>query len=268
MILSFWKDVFFDSEDFITQFINHFGIENCFVYEINHEMVAMAFALPVTLSSNSKFKTYSLQYMYACATHPNYRRQGIMEKLLAAVYDKACHENIDGLFLHAANQHVANYYRKLGFQDFFYQKCATFNRKERNVFSSLNRVGEASCAKNAMKCIAPQKYYNKRLQKLNDYCFINWNEDFFTFLSQNGTHFCEHEDTIFSYRFNENKIIIDECLGNATELQIANLLFEYIPDIKTVEICSMGNESCYGQIKWNKSIPINIRNAYFAFALE
>jgi predicted acetyltransferase len=260
-IQSLWKEVFFDSEDYINRFIVHFGIENCYVCEINREIAAMAFALPTTLSHfltfNFKFSTLNLKYIYACATHPNYRRQGVMEKLLATIYDAACNENIAGVFLHAADENLANYYRKLGFQDFFYQKCLKFNCK-----------GREESTKNAMKFLTPDEYYNKRIQKLEKQCYANWTEDFFRFLNETGVHFCKYENAIFSFRTEDRKLIIDELLSNMPEQQIANLLFEHFPDCDCIEIRTIGNENCCGQMKWNQSININVSNGYFAFAME
>ncbi|MCL1850805.1 MAG: GNAT family N-acetyltransferase [Bacteroidetes bacterium] len=260
-IQSLWKEVFFDSEDYINRFIVHFGIENCYVCEINRKIAAMAFALPTTLSHfltfNFKFSTLNLKYIYACATHPNYRRQGVMEKLLATIYDISCNENIAGVFLHAADENLANYYRKLGFQDFFYRNSSTFNRK-----------GREEGTKHTMKFLTPDEYSNKRIQKLEKQYFANWNEDFFRFLNETGVQFCEYENTIFSFRTEDSKLIVDELLSNTPEQQIANLLFEQFPDCESIDIRTTGNENCCGQMKWNQFINTDIRSGYFAFALE
>ena len=58
-IKTLWKIVFLDSDEFVSCFFAHFGYNGCFVCEINSEIVAMAFALPTTLSYGSKFKVQS-----------------------------------------------------------------------------------------------------------------------------------------------------------------------------------------------------------------
>ena len=203
--------------------------------------------------------------MYACATHPNYRKQGIMKKLLDTIYEEACKEEVAGIFLHAADENLSNYYRKLGFQDFFYQNCTTFNRTSAGSVSYKERE---KGAKNTITFLTPEEYYHKRLQKLEKYCFINWNEDFFKFLHQTGTQFCAYENDIFAFRPEDKRLIVEEWLSVNLDAQIANSLFEYFTDFKSIEICTIGNESCFGQIKWCKFVDKNLLNGYFAFALE
>ena len=284
-IKSLWKSVFPDSNDFVNRFITHFGIERCYVCEIDEVIVSMAFSLPTALKfkvqrlkdlevqpiNNSPLKSQischtsqisnlkSLLYIYACATLPPYRKRSVMAKLLETIYDEACRENVAGIFLHAANPDLENYYRKLGFENFFYQNSAEF---------ISNHKGHKEDTKNTVRFIAPEVYYQKRLPKLEDYCFINWNESFFNFLSETGIQFCEYENDIFSFRVENQSIIIDEWLGDTPKEEIAQLLFKYFPDFKTVGIYYPGQEKCYGQIKWCKHQNENLHNGYFAYAME
>jgi len=268
-IKSLWKSVFLDSELFINHFIEHFGIGGCHVCEINDKIVAMAFALPTTLTyptspiHHSPFSVcpFSLQpfawYIYACATHPQYRRQGVMEKLLETVYDEACRENVEGIFLRAADEKLENYYRKLGFVAFF--------RGERMVFMHKEHQGAKG---KEMRNIAPEKYYEKRILRLDKFCFVNWDIDFFKFLYETGTQFYEYENVIFSIRTICEKIIVDEWLGDSPDMQVINIILEQFPDCKTVEIHTSGNEHCCGQVKWCKPSEKNYSNGYFAFGME
>jgi len=241
-----WKTVFLDSEDYIYRFISHFGIENCYVCETDDTVVAMAFALSTTLKSqivnqkskivNLKSKTINLPlyYLYACATHPHYRQQGIMKKLLETIYNKACGDGIAGIFLRAATPVLENYYRKLGFADFFYGGFINHNKHKRD----------------SKNFISPETYHKKRIQKLENVCFVNWDEGFFKFLHDTGTLFCEEEHEIFAFRIVNDTILIDEVLDD-------NL--EELPN----------NTSYCGQIKWcNFQKPATLNNGYFAFAME
>ena len=279
-VISIWKSVFSDSDDFVNRFIAYFGVAHCYVCEINGEVAAMAFALPTSLQfkvQSSKFKVQSskfkvqgfttshssslipLLYVYACATLPRFRGQGAMAKLLETIYEEACREDMSGIFLHAANQKLEEYYRKLGFVDYFYRESTVFftNHKEHK--------GDT---KDTEKFIAPIIYHKKRLQKLEDYCFVNWDEGFFNFLYKTGTQFCEYENNIFSLRIENKTIIIDELLGDTPKEQIAQHIFNHFPDIKTVEINYLGNTNCYGQIKWCNPKNENLYKGYFAFAME
>lgn len=251
-----WQAVFKDSEDYVNSFIAHFGIENCYVSKQSGEIASMVFALPVAVSG--KWYAVNMWYIYACATRPQYRKQGFMVKLLETVYHEACLKNVAGVFLHPANHHLANYYRKLGFEDFFYHNKIIFNRPPHTAY----------CLPHTSHRSIPTTYRIQRIEKLENTCFVNWNEDFFRFLNKKSVQFCEMENTIFSFSLDDKKIIVDELLGNLSDAYIANYLFEYHPEIETIEIHSQGDEICCGQIKWCNSMVRKLQNGYFAFAME
>ena len=254
-IVSLWQEVFSDAPAYVKRFIAHFGIENCYVCEIEGKIAAMAFTLPTSLFCRSN--ALPVRYVYACATRLQYQKQGIMAKLLTTVYNEACSENSTALFLRPADEHLAKYYRKLGFQDFFYQKCLTFNRKERK-----------ERAKVAIEFLTPNTYYNKRVQKLDNNCFVNWNEDFFRFLKEDKMQFCEYENAIFSFKIENSMIIVDEFLGDTADLPIINSLFEYYTDIETIKVILLGNDICCGQMRWCKPVEQMPQHGYFAFGME
>jgi predicted acetyltransferase len=270
-IKSLWKTVFGDSEDFISRFIAHFGIENGYVSKQNGEIAAMLFALPVCWGIARNAPTVDeMWYVYACATHPQYRNRGLMSKLLETVYREACSKNVAGIFLRAANPNLENYYRKLGFEDFFYRKIFFINRKEGKGFTkdAKNISHTLLFASLTSHLIPHASYLEKRAQKLKNTCFVNWDEDYFRFLDKEGVQFCEYENTIFSFKMLYNNIIIEELLGDTPHEHIAQLLFEYFPDFETVHIRLQGNETCCGQIKWCNTLIQKTQSGYFAFAME
>jgi len=254
-----WQEVFGDPEDFTNRFLAHFGIENCYVSKQNDEITAMAFALPVEVSG-VRCEVSEMWYIYACATRPQYRKLGIMAKLLEAVYCEACAKNVAGIFLHAANQSLENYYRKLGFEDFFYRNhCWVY--KDRFLFNK-------AALTNSIHFTSPETYQKKRVRKLENTCFVNWDEDFFRFIHEEKTQFCEYNNTLFSFKTRYNNIIVEELLGDTPQEQIAQLLFEHLPDFDTVHIRLQGNETCCGQMKWCHPLAPKLQSGYFAFAME
>ena len=258
-IKSLWEEVFGDADDYINRFIAHFGVETCYVYEINSEIVAMAFALPTTLAL-PRNDGEGLKYLYACATHPNHQSQGIMQKLLSTIFDDACRKNIAGIFLHPAKPYLADYYRKLGFEEFFYRDHFWYYKEK--------LLADESIPLHALNFISPEAYQKKRIKKLENKCFINWNEDFFRFINEREVQFCESGDTIFAYKTWFNNIIVDELLGDMPNEQVARLLIEHLADFQIVNIRMQGNEFCCGQIRWCKSLENKPKSGYFAFAME
>jgi len=265
-IKKLWEEVFGDLGDYISRFIAHFGIECGYVCEINREIVAMSFAITTEFSVNkmqkfSHSKNQRVKYIYACATHPNHREQGIMQRLLETIYEDACREEVVGLFLQAASLSLSRYYQKLGFEDFFYRDHSFFYKQEKNKKASLPKF-------DSIDFILPETYHEKRVQKLANICFIDWNKDFFRFLNENGTQFCEYENTIFTYKTMCNNIIVDEWLGDTPQEHIAQLLFKHLPDFEVVIIRSIGSDFCCGQIRWCHSFKNQQEKGWLGFAME
>jgi len=267
VLTKLWKEVFGDTEDYIHRFLVHFGIDAGYVCETDCKIVAMAFALPTVLNfplNSPPLKGIgdglnTLKYIYACATHPEYRGKGIMGNLLAIIYEEACKENAAGIFLQAARPSLINYYKRLGFKEFFFREDSIYYKQDYPLNSlrlkHFNRI-------------APKQYKQKREQKLENNCFVNWDENFFRFVMENEIYFCEYENTIFSYKTDFNKIIVDELLGETPKEQIVLLLFKEFPDFEVVHIRSMGNDFCCGQMKWCNLSNENPQNGWFAFAME
>ncbi|MCL2435046.1 MAG: GNAT family N-acetyltransferase [Lentimicrobiaceae bacterium] len=259
-IKSLWEEVFGDADDYINRFITHFGITTCYVCERNSKIVSMAFALPATLALPRHCGEGKLKYLYACATHPQHQNQGIMQSLLSTIYNDACNENIAGIFLHPAKPYLADYYRKLGFEEFFHRDHFWYYKEK--------LLADESIPLSPLNFISPETYHQKRTQKLEKKCFINWNEDFFRFINEKEVQLCEFGNTIFAYKTWFNNIIVDELLGDMPHEQVARLLIEHLPDFETVNIRLQGNEFCCGQIRWCKSLENMPKNGYFAFAME
>ena len=254
-----WAETFGDTSNYIEHFISHFGIENGCVCETDGKIVAMAFALPTTVETQC-IASLQLKYIYACATHPDYQGQGIMAKLLDTIYQKACSENTAGVFLQAADQYLANYYRKLGFEDFFHQDHFWYYKHK--------LLAEMPVQGNTFNFISPKAYHKKRAKKLENHWFINWDVDFFQFLNEWKIQFCEYQNTIFSFKTMFRNIIVDELLGETPPEQIAHLLFEYLPEFENICIRLIGGNVCCGQMKWCNCLENQPKNGYFAFAME
>ncbi|MDR2971200.1 MAG: hypothetical protein LBU83_04640, partial [Bacteroidales bacterium] len=188
------------------------------------------------------------------------QQQEIKKKLLATIYDEACSENVAGLFLYAANQYVANYYRKLGFVDFFFRNHFWYYKEK--ILSQENKSSRK------INFISPELFHKHRVQKLENHCFVNWNEGFFRFLNESKIQFYEYENCFFSFKTMYNNIIVDELWGDIQHEKIACALFEHHPEFETVHIRAMGNDICCGQMKWCKSLEKEIPKGYFAFAME
>ena len=110
---SLWKIVFDDDNTFLDSFFKYlFNPAECLVYESEGNIVSMLFMLKATRSSLQI--DYPMRYIYACATHPNYRKQGLMGNLLEAAIKYADKNNFE-LALIPENEYLFEYYKRFGF---------------------------------------------------------------------------------------------------------------------------------------------------------
>ena len=110
---SLWKIVFDDDDAFLDLFFkNLFNPAECLMCEPEGQIVSMLFMLKAIRSS---FQTdYQMRYIYACATHPNYRKQGLMGNLLETAIKYAGKNDFE-LVLVPENKYLFEYYKRFGF---------------------------------------------------------------------------------------------------------------------------------------------------------
>lgn len=87
--------------------------EKCFKYvktaECDGKVCSMLFALPCVLKTEDK--NFEAVYIYAAATHKEFRSRGYMSALISKITDK----KDKAAFLRPANDGLISYYSKLGF---------------------------------------------------------------------------------------------------------------------------------------------------------
>ncbi|MBQ4538702.1 MAG: GNAT family N-acetyltransferase [Oscillospiraceae bacterium] len=119
-----WKNVFGDTDEYISLFFEkRFTPSQCVAAISGGKVVGMLFLLPFDLVCGNE--RYSGRYIYAVATHPDHRRQGISEAMLSFAHKKAEDEGAALSALVPANAPLFDYYRKRGFETEFYKKELT-----------------------------------------------------------------------------------------------------------------------------------------------
>ena len=127
--LSLYKEVFCeDGIDFANTFTEKY-FENCCRYIlVEGKIASMLYLLDCTVFDGEN--TYSAKYLYAAATHPEYRGQGLMSSLINKVLAE---ENI--IIIKPATKELFKFYEKFGF------KVCSFKDEVKKEFS--NQVGIA-----------------------------------------------------------------------------------------------------------------------------
>lgn len=253
-----WISVFNDTPKFVNNFLTHFGIENILLCEEDEQIKSMLFVQKTQLNFQASKINYPLHYIYACATLPQFRGKGLMEKLLEKAFQNACAENAMGTFLTPASEQLANYYRKLAFTNFFNQKVLICNRNKIINDSKINNSSE----------ISGSDYFEKRNKLLFESNYVVWSFSFFSFLKTEGYLFFQTKNSIYCYTKSANNIQIHEFLGNDSVMEIVSSLFHNNSEIESISVIMQGNEKVNALVRWNNDLAIvKPLNGYFAFPL-
>ena len=159
-IKSLWKTVFGDTEQYIDLFLEQrFEPSQCVVAKSGQAVTAMLFMLPFILKQPDG--EYRGRYIYAVATHPDFRSRGISTKLLDFAHDKAIAEGAALSALVPASESLFNYYAVRGFKTEFY--------KREELFSC---VGEGNCELTAVRLEEMLTLRRKNFEKSS--AFVDW----------------------------------------------------------------------------------------------
>lgn len=106
------------------------------------DAIANEYVYAIVAKKDNRIAGYSITYITAMdadladiATAPNFRKQGIASKLLAATYNEAISKNINEMFLdvRASNEKAINLYIKNGFERLDVRKNYYSNPKEDGI---------------------------------------------------------------------------------------------------------------------------------------
>lgn len=102
--------------------------EECLVYAEQDEPVSMAFLLPATLVMDGVERP--VQYIYAAATLPARRGQGIFGRLLTRAQELVAEKGQAASCLYPASPRLAQYYARFGYQPFFEEVLVRLSPEE------------------------------------------------------------------------------------------------------------------------------------------
>ena len=103
--------------------------------------VSMAFLLPAVWHNGTS--TYPVQYIYAAATLPAYRGQGLFGALLRQAHEEASRRGQAASFLRPGEPSLTAYYRRFGYENWFTAAVLRLSREELAA-SLLDSLGGAA----------------------------------------------------------------------------------------------------------------------------
>lgn len=124
-----WQAVFFDPEWLIDEFFQTlYRNENTIVVREDGTAVSAAYLVPCTMFIGGK--PYSSYYLFAAATHPDFRGRGFMAAVLEKAQETALGRGIDFTVVVPAEESLYDYYGKAGYENAFFKRVVKFSRNE------------------------------------------------------------------------------------------------------------------------------------------
>ncbi len=203
--------------------------------------IAMLMLLPAAFCGENSCELY---YIFAAGTHPDYRKQGIMEQLLEEAYSTALADGKQGVFLRPATSKLFEYYGHRGFTPFSYYKT-----KEIAYQKAETKV-----------CSLDFDNFIKLRKSLLNKPFIEWNEPF---LKANFDYFNVFSDgeNLLVCEFNGGTLCVRESFGD-TDAIISAVAEKF--NCKKVLVRHFGSGKPYALIRANTNIP----NTYIGLTLD
>ena len=109
-----WKEIFGDSDEFISAFMNNHYTENNMLYVENHSrLLSMLHFIPFDLCGTR------IAYIYAVATDHDARGKGYATRLINKAIEKAKNEGYKAVITLPADSRLTEFYARFGFRGRF-----------------------------------------------------------------------------------------------------------------------------------------------------
>lgn len=141
-LLEIWNLSFHDDPDYINNFLNFCATEENTVAVRSPEGRVVSSAYLLDSEITIRGRQYSALYFYAAATHPDYRKQGYMGKVIEESLQRARDRDIDFVFLVPAEGALYRYYAKFGFRTCFYNRTVNFTYEELKAAVKDNSIAD------------------------------------------------------------------------------------------------------------------------------
>lgn len=211
-----WKLCFGDEDRYIDFYFNNRDwMEETAVLLLDEGIVSMLSMIPVELTSDNGIK-HQAAMLYAIATHPEYQKKGLAEKLMEFSNQYLLAKQINTTVLVPAEAELFAFYRRRGYQEGFLL---------REVILSEGQIQELILQQPLFPCritSAESRDYNeKRKELLAGACFVDYKDDEISFQKKEaqlyGTDIykIEQEDStigVATIEKNLGKVIVKELL--------------------------------------------------------
>ena len=195
-----WKHAFGDSDDFLDIFQKTaFSEDRCQYITLDDHIVSALYWFNCTLEDKK------IAYIYAVATHENYRGKGLCHKLMAQTHTYLKEHGYEGAILSPATDDLIRFYENIGYKVCTYVDEITFDEEIIEKSETL-----------AVQKILKEEFASLRKKLLPANALIQENENL-NFLETQAS-FYSGNDFLLTARIEENRLIGIEFLGDTSLL--------------------------------------------------
>jgi len=174
-----WNQVFGDSDAAVDFYFSHrHQNQNMLVYEADSIIAGMMTMLPVQLAFSQKIRPG--RYVYAVATAPAYRGQGISTELLLYCHDWMKKNGETASILVPASDSLFAFYKKRGYETLFYVDITTVHSAQLPPFP----IGSV-----CTPCSAQDFYRLRDSAFSGSSLFVKWDKAALEYIIQSATAF-------------------------------------------------------------------------------
>lgn len=252
-----WSVSFGDTDEYLDFFFSRrFIPDNTLVALAGEKVVSQLFLLPATLRTQED--EMPVDYLFAAATHPDYRGQGVMSLLLDEARTICRQRGIDAIVLLPGNETLYGYYEKHGYETAFSRRRWNATREE------LSHLA-APIEKNADAVSVLQTILSRR----NGLC---WDGEALAYA------LAEHDAFRGKYASSDHAFVSvsdDEafCLSDAENFGECAALLLGLSDLPSFSLIlpadiPFGTPEDGGMLCRLSDKPIHLRDAFISFAME
>lgn len=167
-MMKLWKDTFHDSDRYVRLvFDNYYTLDNSFVTYHENRIIAailcIGYEFQILAKEGAREK---IKGMYLCglATHPDWRRKGIMSRLMDEAEKAARKRGYNMTFLIPADDYLRLYYERKGYQ--------TVSWRQKKEVESLSTSSGEACRSMNIYSVSDffRRGQNEFLRELADLC--------------------------------------------------------------------------------------------------
>lgn len=201
-IITLWEICFGDGREYIEFFLEHMVKDDTILCRRHGgKVVSMACIIPAEIREGGKCE--KINYLYAVATLPEYRKQGLATSIINHIYEKYGWS----LVLCPENEEAQSLYRKMGFCEAFHGVHNMSDYTGGGTPEDFVEIYDVTdeCA---------DDYLESRRVRFADRVYVDWDGDYIRYALEEhintGGRMVKCRDGYVLFKISENEIIIAE----------------------------------------------------------